>query len=114
MLTTPNGTYGGNDLPTFSSITDDRREFEEKQFHHGHHLFLYTAGELQQLAEKGGFEVIRTEVFNSHYLTKSGMFRYLFTMEMLKTLDRLLSRLPFMGGSSANMMIMVCRKRDRA
>lgn len=111
VLTTPNGTYGGNDLPTFRSITADRREFEGKQFHHGHHLFLYTPEELKSLLEAGGFDVLRIEVFNSHYLTKSGMFRYFFTEKMLIRLDRILSRWSFMGGSSANMMYSVARKK---
>lgn len=111
VVTTPNGTYGGNDLPTFSSITEDRREFEGKQFHHGHHLFLYTAQELRGLLEKGGFEVLRITVFNSHYLTKSGVFRYFFTKNFLKFLDSWLSRLPFLGGSSANMMVAVARRK---
>jgi 2-polyprenyl-3-methyl-5-hydroxy-6-metoxy-1,4-benzoquinol methylase len=111
VLTTPNGTYGGNDLPTFSSITSDRREFEGKQFHHGHHLFLYTPAELRGLLERGGFELLRIEVFNSHFLTKSGVFRYFFSRKCLMRLDRILSLLPFRGGSSANMMIAVARKR---
>jgi hypothetical protein len=110
VITTPNGTYGGNDLPTFSSITDDRREFEGKQFHHGNHLFLYTPDELRSLLERGGFRVERIEVFNSHYLTKSGIFRYLLTQKALKALDRPLSRLPFLAGSSANMMIAVAKR----
>lgn len=110
VLTTPNGTYAGNDLPTFSSITADRREFEGKQFHHGHHLFLYTPEELKGLLERGGFEVLRTEVFNSHYLTKSGMFRYFFTAKFLKRLDGWLSKVPFRSMSSANMMVAVARK----
>lgn len=111
VLTTPNGTYAGNDVPTFSTISSDRREFEGKQFHHGNHLFVYTPDELRALLEKGGFEVLETENFNSHYLTKSGMFRYLFSKEQLKSLDRWLSKMPFRGLSSANMMIMVARKK---
>lgn len=111
VVTTPNGTYGGNDLPTYSQISDDRREFEGKQFHHGHHLFLYTPDELRALLEKGGFEVLKVEVFNSHYLTKSGVFRYFFSQRFLKLLDRWLSPLGFRGGSSANMMIAVARKK---
>lgn len=63
------------------------------------------------LLEQGGFEVLRVDVFNSHYLTKSGVFRYLFPMSVLRVFDRWLSRLPFMGGSSANMMVAVARKK---
>jgi SAM-dependent methyltransferase len=91
VVTTPNGTYGGNDPSK--------------------HLFLYTPEELRSLLEKGGFEVLRLEVFNSHYLTKSGFLRYFFTVDALKRLDRRLSKLAFMGGSSANMMYAVARKR---
>lgn len=111
VLTTPNGLYGGNDLPTFRQISEDRSQYEAEQFHHGHHLFLYTPEELRSLLEAGGFEVLRVEVFNSHYLTKSGMFRYFFTFSQLLALDKVLSRLSFQGGSSANMMVAVARKR---
>lgn len=89
VVTTPNGEYGGNDLPTFSQI-GDRSKFEAEQFHHGHHLFLYTPGELKSLLEKGGFEVLRVEVFNSHYLTKN-VLRWLVPFEALIKLDGLFS-----------------------
>lgn len=111
VLTTPNGTYGGNHLPTFSEISSDRREFEARQFHYGDHLFLYTPDELRALLEKGGFEVLEVVTFNSHYLTKSGVFRYLFTQGFLKKLDRWLSPLSLKGGSSANSMVAIARKK---
>ena len=111
VLTTPNGTYGGNDLPTFKDVAGgDRKKFEAVQFDPSKHLFLYTPDELRTLLEKGGFEVLRIEVFNSHYLTKSGFVRYFFTVSALKRLDQRLSKLPFQGGSSANMMYAVARK----
>lgn len=111
VLTTPNGTYGGNDLPTFKDVTGDRKKYEEVQFHHGKHLFLYTPEELRNLLEQGGFDVLRVEVFNSHYLTKSGFVRYFFSIPALKWLDERLSKLAFLNGSSANMMYAVARKR---
>lgn len=111
VLTTPNGEYGANDLPTFKQISSDRSKFEAEQFHHGHHLFLYTPGEIAELLERGGFEVLRVEVFNSHYLTKRTVLRYFFPQFALKAMDRSLSQLPFMNGSSANMMIAVARKK---
>lgn len=110
VLTTPNGEYGANDLPTYKQISSDRSKFESEQFHHGHHLFLYTPNELQELLEKGGFEVLRLEVFNSHHLTKRTVLRYLFPKFCLKFFDRILSTLSFQRGSSANMMIAVARK----
>lgn len=112
VLTTPNGEYGGNDLPTFRDVKNgDRKAFEAVQFDPSRHLFLYTPGELRALLEAGGFEVLRLEVFNSHFLTKSGFVRYFFTVGALKRIDRKLSRLPFLKGSSANMMYAVARKR---
>jgi 2-polyprenyl-3-methyl-5-hydroxy-6-metoxy-1,4-benzoquinol methylase len=112
VLTTPNGEYGGNDLPTFCDVKNgDRKAFEAVQFDPSRHLFLYTPDELRALLHEGGFEVKRIEVFNSHYLTKSGFLRYFFTVEALKWIDRRLSALPFLGGSSANMMYAVAQKR---
>lgn len=111
VVTTPNGSYGGNDLPTFKDVTSDRQKFEEAQFHHGHHLFLYTPEELADLLEKGGFEVLKVEVFNSHHLTQRTVLRYLFPLGVLKWADRLFSRLPLLHGSSANMMYAVARRK---
>jgi len=111
VITTPNGSYGGNDLPTFAEVAGgDRQKFEAVQFDPSKHLFLYTPDELQSLLIEGGFEVLRLEVFNSHYLTKSGFLRYFFTMEALKKLDQKLSKFSFLSGSSANMMYCVARK----
>ncbi|MCO5143411.1 MAG: methyltransferase domain-containing protein [Oligoflexia bacterium] len=112
VLTTPNGDYGGNDLPTYKEISQDRKAFEAKQFDPSHHLFLYTPEELKSLLSAGGFEVLLLDVFNSHFLTKSGMFRYFFSMDMLKAIDRMLSPLPFKKGNSSNMMIAVGRKSE--
>jgi len=112
VITTPNGTYGGNDLPTFRHVAGtDRKSFEAVQFDPSKHLFLYTPEELRSLLEAGGFELLRLETFNSHYLTKSGFARYFFSLKALKWLDRRLSRVAFRGGSSANMMYAVARKR---
>jgi 2-polyprenyl-3-methyl-5-hydroxy-6-metoxy-1,4-benzoquinol methylase len=112
VVTTPNGDYGGNDLPTFKDVKGgDRKAFEAVQFDPSRHLFLYTPAELHELLEAGGFEVLRLEVFNSHYLTKSGFLRYFFSVEALKRLDRRLSKLAFLKGSSANMMYAVARRR---
>ncbi len=111
VLTTPNGEYGANDLPTYKEISADRSKFEAIQFHHGNHLFLYTPGELKELLERGRFELLRLEVFNSHHLTKRTILRYFFPQFCLRIFDRLLSRIPFQGGSSANMMISVARKK---
>lgn len=112
VVTTPNGDYGGNDLPTFKDVKGgDRKAFEAVQFDPSRHLFLYTPAELHELLEAGGFEVLRLEVFNSHYLTKSGFLRYFFSVEALKRLDRRLSKLTFLKGSSANMMYAVARRR---
>jgi 2-polyprenyl-3-methyl-5-hydroxy-6-metoxy-1,4-benzoquinol methylase len=110
VITTPNGEYGGNDLPTFSQISSDRREFEGRQFHHGHHLFLYTEKELKNLLESRGFELLEGRVFNSHYLTKSGFLRYFFSEHGLRKLDDHLSPWKFRGGSSANMMVVAARR----
>lgn len=111
VVTTPNGRYGGNDLPTFKDITSDRKKFEAMQFHHGHHLFLYTPEELAELLQNGGFEVLKVSVFNSHHLTQRTVLRYFFPMWMLLAADHFFSKLPLLGGSSANMMIAVARRK---
>ena len=114
VLTTPNGEFAGEDLPTFKEISKDRSKFEAAQFHHGKHLFLYTPDEIHGLLEQGGFEVLRVETFNSTYLTKSGVFRFLFTARALERMDKFFSRLPIRGRSSANMMYAVARRKAQA
>jgi 2-polyprenyl-3-methyl-5-hydroxy-6-metoxy-1,4-benzoquinol methylase len=112
VVTTPNGSYGGNDLPTFRDVqSGDRKKFEAVQFDPSKHLFLYTPEELKGLLEAGGFDLLRIEVFNSHHLAKKTVLRYFFPLGALKVFDRWFSPQPFLGGSSANMMLAVARKR---
>jgi 2-polyprenyl-3-methyl-5-hydroxy-6-metoxy-1,4-benzoquinol methylase len=111
VLTTPNGAYGKADLPTFKQISKDRSQYEKRQFHPGKHLFLYTPEEMHELMAQAGFEVLEVKVFNSHHLTRRAVLRYFCTQGMLRALDERLSPLPYAGGSSANMMIAVGRKK---
>ena len=49
VLTTPNGNEFGNQLPTYSQVTNIE-ELIPKQFHWGDHLFLYTDSELSNFS----------------------------------------------------------------
>jgi 2-polyprenyl-3-methyl-5-hydroxy-6-metoxy-1,4-benzoquinol methylase len=70
LLTTPNGAYFRNELPTLSQVVDfnilERRQFAPDA---DGHLFLITPSELLSLAEENGFEVEAISVWGTPFLT---------------------------------------------
>jgi 2-polyprenyl-3-methyl-5-hydroxy-6-metoxy-1,4-benzoquinol methylase/glycosyltransferase involved in cell wall biosynthesis len=78
MLTTPNGSYFRNKLPTYSEV-QDFTELETRQFmpDADGHLFLLTPRELCELAASVGLVVERLSVWGTPLLTGHVGFRYL-------------------------------------
>lgn len=68
IATTPNGGYRTSPLPTWSEARGHLEDYEARQFgpDGGDHLFLYTAGELNELLTQAGF----TEVHVTHYFAQ--------------------------------------------
>ncbi|HMF58518.1 MAG TPA: methyltransferase domain-containing protein [Pyrinomonadaceae bacterium] len=98
LLTTPNGSYFRNKLPTYSEI-QDFDELETRQFKPDAdgHLFLLTPSELCQLAASAGLLVERLNVWGTPMLSGHAAFRYLAGPSLTKaaySAELLTQRLP--------------------
>lgn len=78
LLTTPNGSYFRNRLPTYKEITDFR-ELESRQFmpDADGHLFLFTPEELSDLATSVGLKIERLNVWGTPLLSGHVGLRFL-------------------------------------
>ncbi len=78
LLTTPNGSYFRNKLPTYSEITDFKA-LESRQFRPDAdgHLYLITPGEMRQIAERVGLGVQRLSLWGTPFITGESGFRFL-------------------------------------
>ncbi len=98
MLTTPNGSYFRNKLPTYSEV-QDFSELETRQFmpDADGHLFLLTPLELCELAASAGLLVERLSVWGTPMLNGHAGFRYLagrFFVKVAYLTELLTQRLP--------------------
>jgi 2-polyprenyl-3-methyl-5-hydroxy-6-metoxy-1,4-benzoquinol methylase len=77
LLTTPNGAYFRNKLPTYSQV-QDFTELEAKQFKPDAdgHLFLLTVEELQDLAAAASLSIERLKVWGTPLLTGQAGVRH--------------------------------------
>ena len=77
-LTTPNGRYFRNKLPSFSQVSDPA-ELEQRQFKPDAdgHLFLLTPAELRALGHAAGFAEIAISFAGSPFITGHSGFRTL-------------------------------------
>ena len=101
LLTTPNGSYFRNKLPTFAGVKDFA-ELEAKQFKPDAdgHLFLFTPRELSEVAASVGLAVEHLSVWGTPMLTGHALFRLLAGLPLAKAVYRaenLAQRLPFSG-----------------
>jgi 2-polyprenyl-6-hydroxyphenyl methylase/3-demethylubiquinone-9 3-methyltransferase len=70
LITTPNGSYFRNKLPTYSAIKDfDALERQQFKPDADGHLFLITPGEMADLAGKAGLSVERMVVWGTPAVT---------------------------------------------
>lgn len=99
MLTTPNGLYFRNKLPTYSEISDFT-ELESRQFQPDAdgHLFLLTPQELFRMADSVGLRVNRLNAWGTPLLTGHIGLRYVanrFFVRAAYSAELLTQRLPF-------------------
>lgn len=98
LITTPNGLYFRNRLPTFSQI-DDPSQLEAGQFKPDAdgHLFLLTPAELAQLGAKVGLRVESIQVWGTPPITGESGFRHLaplLPLPLCYGIERAAQRLP--------------------
>ena len=99
LLTTPNGSYFRNRLPTHSEI-EDPRTLEALQFKPDSdgHLFLLTSTELRGVAEQARFLVEEIDLFATPFITghcRLSMFHGRPVARLCYRLERLSQRLSF-------------------
>lgn len=98
LLTTPNGAYFRNPLPTYSEI-ESETDLEARQFRPDAdgHLFLITPGELSEMAAKAALEVERVELCATPFITghcKFAAMRSEFAAGAFYMVEKLCQRLP--------------------
>jgi 2-polyprenyl-6-hydroxyphenyl methylase/3-demethylubiquinone-9 3-methyltransferase len=78
LVTTPNGDFFRNRLPTWSQVTDFQA-LESQQFKPDAdgHLFLITPDEMAHLAAESGFSVERLSVWGSPFISGNAKFSIL-------------------------------------
>ncbi len=78
MITTPNGVYFRNKLPTYRQVTDHAAMFE-KQFKPDAdgHLYLLTRDEVEQLSREAGLVVEQSFVWGTPFISGEAGFRVL-------------------------------------
>ncbi len=101
LLTTPNGAYFRNKLPTYSEI-DDVSELESRQFKPDAdgHLFLLTPRELSDVAASAGLRVERLNAWGTPALSGHcglGRLRGVFPASAAYRAELLAQRLPPVG-----------------
>jgi 2-polyprenyl-3-methyl-5-hydroxy-6-metoxy-1,4-benzoquinol methylase len=98
LLTTPNGSYFRNTLPTHSMIQDFKAlESQEFRPDADGHLFLITPQEIIDLASQAGLKVERLSLWGTPFITgHAGVsrFRSMFMCRPCHSLERLAQRLP--------------------
>jgi 2-polyprenyl-3-methyl-5-hydroxy-6-metoxy-1,4-benzoquinol methylase len=99
LITTPNGAYFRNKLPTHAQI-QDFAALEQKQFKPDSdgHLFLITPKEMEDLAQQAGLNVERLVLWGTPVVTGHARFAMLSTPAVCwgcYQLERLSQSLPF-------------------
>lgn len=115
ILTTPNGRFFANRLPTFSQIKD-RQTLVKQQFEPDEegHLFLFTEKELADLVKAQGFEILSVSYRRSIFFASRkifGLMKKTVGMPALIGLERLSGRLPGWNQISCEAMMMVVKER---
>ena len=101
VVTTPNGKYVKNALPTFSELGNPE-QWENKQFtaDGDGHFFAYRGDELVELFQKAGLAGIELKYFETPWISGHMKLRYLHGVvghDILKLFDRLLLKTPVVG-----------------
>jgi len=121
VLTTPNGSWRGNTLPTYSSVKRrDRKTFEINQFAPDQHLFLYTDTELGELLGEAGFQSLAVRKINTYWraavLKRARAVEKIMPKAMARGLaravtavDRAICRVPILERNTAYHLVVVAR-----
>ncbi len=101
VMTTPNGEYIKNHLPSFSAL-GDASKYAQRQFSADGdgHFFAYTAEELRSIFQQSGLTRVKVRHFETPWISGHMKVRYLHAFApvgILKLLDRLTIRMPVLN-----------------
>ena len=101
VMTTPNGDYLKNDLPSFREL-GDAKDWEHMQHSADGdgHFYAYRAPELVMLFEAAGFEEVKASCFESPLISGHMKVRHLhgfLPVWFLRSLDRVVINIPWLG-----------------
>jgi 2-polyprenyl-6-hydroxyphenyl methylase/3-demethylubiquinone-9 3-methyltransferase len=101
VVTTPNGDYLKNTLPSFGQLGDPRDwEHRQNTADGDGHFFAYLKDELMGLLRSAGFTAIEVSFFESPMISGHMKLRYLHgtvPVSVLRTVDKLIVRVGWLG-----------------
>ncbi len=111
VMTTPNGEYLKNPLPSFKEIGDPA-EHEHLQFtaDGDGHFFAYRADELVDIFSNAGLRNVQVRYFETPWISGHMKLRYLHPwapVSLLRAFDRLTLCLPGMGKHLAHQLLVI-------
>lgn len=117
VMTTPNGNYFRNDLPSFTSLGDPST-FEARQFtaDGDGHFFAYEGAELVACFPRAVFSEVDFRYFETPWVSGHAKFRYVqpFVGERLcRLLDRATLAVTALARPMSHQLMVVARKSER-
>jgi 2-polyprenyl-3-methyl-5-hydroxy-6-metoxy-1,4-benzoquinol methylase len=111
VMTTPNGEYIKNSLPSYSEL-GDVQQYADCQFSADGdgHFFAYRRAELKLIFEQAGLQEVTTSCFETPFISGHMKVRYahaLIPRRLLTQLDRLTLRTPKIGVRLAHQMMVM-------
>ncbi|HSI54490.1 MAG: class I SAM-dependent methyltransferase [Ramlibacter sp.] len=113
VVTTPNGQYVRNHLPSFTELGDPR-QWEHLQYtaDGDGHFYAYRAGELNDILVAAGLLQVRTRFFESPMISGHMKVRHLHGLVpvgALRALDRVMLSIPWLGRRLAHQLMVMGR-----
>lgn len=98
VMTTPNGSYMKNLLPSYSELGPPE-QYANRQFtaDADGHFFAYRSEELTAIFEKAGLQQVKSRCFETPFISGHMKVRYVHSLvprQALRLLDRLILRMP--------------------
>jgi 2-polyprenyl-6-hydroxyphenyl methylase/3-demethylubiquinone-9 3-methyltransferase len=111
VVTTPNGQYLKNDLPSYRELGDPR-DWEHKQFtaDGDGHFFAYRRVELQNAFAQAGFGDVVARCFETPFMNGHMKVRYLHSWmpaRVLQLADRAVLLTPWLGRALAHQLMVI-------
>ena len=114
VITTPNGERWGSTEPTYSRVTPE--DVEARQFGPGgeDHLFAFTLRELIGVAREAGLELLAAQWHATMLHSDKLMpIKRLLSPSQLRSVSRLICRLPVIGPKTALTLLVVAARRGK-